>query len=94
VPIIFGTYELLDGIANTTSFEVEVSQSMQDHILAFAKDPYHGPQETMGWEPLVASDPHGGDLIRFGADGIVSQHVDGVEVDGVCQGLGEYNPFP
>ncbi|TVY27869.1 Acetylcholinesterase [Lachnellula hyalina] len=94
LPMVFGTYGLLDGIANTTSFEVEVSQSMQDHILAFVKDPFNGPQKTMGWEPLVASDPHGGDLIRFGADGKVSQHVDGVDVDGACLGLGEYNPFP
>jgi carboxylesterase type B len=94
LPITFGTYGLLDGIANTTQFEVEVSQSVQDHILAFAKDPYHGPQKTMGWEPLVASDPHGGDLIRFGADGKVSQHVDGIEIDGACSGVRDYNPFP
>jgi carboxylesterase type B len=94
LPITFGTYGLLDGIANTTRFEVEVSQSVQDHILAFAKDPYHGPQKTMGWEPLVASDPHGGDLIRFGADGKVSQHVDGIEIDGACSGVRDYNPFP
>lgn len=93
-PIVFGTYGLLDHVANTTRFEVEVSWSMQDHILAFVKDPYQGPQKTMGWKPLVASDPHGGDLIRFGADGKVSQHVNGVEVDGVCQGVREYNPFP
>jgi carboxylesterase type B len=72
-PIVFGTYGLLDHIAETTKFEVEVSRSMQDHILAFVKDPYHGPQKTMGWKPLVASDPHGGDLIRFGADGKASQ---------------------
>jgi carboxylesterase type B len=94
IPISFGTYRLLDHVANTTPFEVEVSRSMQDHILAFVKDPYHGPQKTMGWRPLVASDPNGGDLIRFGANGKVSQHVDGVEVDGVCLGLREYDPFP
>ncbi|KAI9689630.1 MAG: hypothetical protein M1820_010151 [Bogoriella megaspora] len=94
IPITFGTYGLLDGIADTTRFEVEVSQSMQDHILAFVKDPFHGPQQAMGWKPLVASDSHGGDLIRFGADGKVVQHIDGVEVDGVCQGLREYDPFP
>ncbi|KAJ7637771.1 acetylcholinesterase [Mycena rosella] len=93
LPITFGTYGLLDDIANTTRFEVEVSQSVQDHILAFAKDPYHGPQQ-MGWEPLVASDPHGGDLIRFGADGKVSQHVDGIEINGACSGAHDYNPFP
>lgn len=93
-PIVFGTYGLLDHVANTTEFEVEVSQSVQDHILAFVKDPYSGAQTKLGWQPMVASDPHGGDLIRFGANGKVSQHVDGVEVDGVCQGLREYDPFP
>jgi acetylcholinesterase len=94
IPISFGTYHLLDHVANTTQFEVDVSQSMQDHILAFVKDPYYGPQNTMGWKPMVASDQYGGDLIRFGADGKVSQHIKGVEVDGVCLGIGEYNPFP
>ncbi|KAJ7818233.1 Alpha/Beta hydrolase protein, partial [Mycena olivaceomarginata] len=93
LPITFGTYEILDFIANTTRFEVEVSQSVQDHVLAFAKDPYHGPQK-MGWEPLVASDPHGGDLIRFGADGKVVQHVDGIEINGACSGVHDYNPIP
>ncbi|KAJ4290191.1 hypothetical protein N0V90_010406 [Kalmusia sp. IMI 367209] len=94
IPMAFGTYDLLDGIANATKFEAEVSQSMQDHVLAFVKDPYHGPQKAMGWMPLVASDLHGGDLIRFGANGKVSQHINGVDVDGVCQGLREYDPFP
>ncbi|KAJ7116641.1 Alpha/Beta hydrolase protein [Mycena epipterygia] len=78
LPITFGTYGLLDGIANTNRFEIEVSQSVQDHIFAFAKDP----------------DPHGGDLIRFGADGKVSQDVDGIEIDGACSGVRDYNPFP
>jgi acetylcholinesterase len=94
IPISFGTYHLLDYVAKSTQFEVDVSRSMQDHILAFVEDPYHGPQKTMGWKPMIASDPHGGDLIRFGADGKVSQHIDGVEVDGVCLGIREYNPFP
>ena len=94
IPITFGTYQLLDHIANTTQFEIDVSLSLQDHILAFIKDPYNGPQEAMGWKPMDTSDPNGGDLIRFGADGIVSQHVDGVEVDGACLGLREYDPFP
>ncbi|KAI8635244.1 acetylcholinesterase [Xylariaceae sp. FL1651] len=34
--ISFAAYELLDHVAKTTSFEVEVSRSMQDHILAFS----------------------------------------------------------
>ena len=93
LPIIFGTYHLLDGIANTTSFEVEVSRSLQDHVLAFAKDPFNGPQ-TLGWNPLVTTNAHGGALLRFGAGGQVVQHVDGDEINGVCKGIGIYNPFP
>jgi acetylcholinesterase len=93
IPISFGTYHLLDHVAPTTQFEIDVSHSMQDHMLAFVKDPYHGPQK-MGWQPMVTSDPHGGDLLRFGADGKVVQHINGVEVDGVCLGIREYDPFP
>jgi acetylcholinesterase len=94
IPITFGTYGLLDHIANTTSFEAEVSQSFQDHILAFVKDPYHGPQETLGWQPMIANDPNGGYIMRIGANGTAAQQIDGVEVDGVCLGLREHNPFP
>ena len=95
IPIFFGTYHLLDHVADTTQFEIDVSRSMQDHVLAFVEDPYHGPQKKLGWRPMVASEPNGGDLIRFGgSSGLVSQHVNGVEVDGVCLGLREYDPFP
>ncbi|PVI01835.1 alpha/beta-hydrolase [Periconia macrospinosa] len=94
IPISFGTYHLLDHVANTTQFEIDVSQAMQDHMLAFVKDPYHGPQKDLGWKPMNTSEPNGGDLIRFGAGGKVIQHIDGVEVDGVCLGLREYDPFP
>ncbi|KAM0327397.1 hypothetical protein ACHAQA_005683 [Verticillium albo-atrum] len=93
-PLVFGTYGLLDHIADTTEFQVEVSQSMQDHIMAFAEDPFNGPQKAFGWEPSVVGDLKGGSLIRFGADEKAVQHIDGVEVDGVCLGLRGYNPFP
>ncbi|KAF2794696.1 alpha/beta-hydrolase [Melanomma pulvis-pyrius CBS 109.77] len=93
IPMNFGTYDLVKGLGNATAFEVQVSRAMQAHILAFANDPYHGPQK-IGWKPLNASDPHGGELIRFGADGKVVQYVEGIQVDGVCQGVGEYDPFP
>lgn len=93
LPIVFGTYHDLDLIANTTDFEIQVSQTYQDYVMTFALDPYNGPQK-IGWQPMVTTEPNGGDLVRFGAGGIVVQHVDGVEVDGVCQGLREYNPFP
>ncbi|KAJ6541444.1 Alpha/Beta hydrolase protein [Mycena capillaripes] len=89
----FGTYGLLTDLGKTTRFEVAVSRAMQDHILAFIKDPQHGPQ-SIGWQPMNASAPHGGTLIRFGANGKVVQNVDGVEVDGPCRGIGSYTQFP
>ncbi|KAJ7348485.1 Alpha/Beta hydrolase protein [Mycena albidolilacea] len=93
LPIAFGTYGLLSDLGPTTPFEAAVSLAMQDHILAFVKDPHSGPQR-IGWEPMNASAPHGGTLIRFGADKEVVQYVNGDEVDGVCKGIGSYNEFP
>ncbi|KAF3019844.1 hypothetical protein E8E14_013329 [Neopestalotiopsis sp. 37M] len=94
IPISFGTYRLLDHVANTTELKIETSESMQDYFLAFVGDPYNGPQEVFDWLPMVPGDSDGGDLLRFGADGKAVQHIHGVEVDGVCYGVGEYNPFP
>ncbi|KAH8712285.1 Alpha/Beta hydrolase protein [Phaeosphaeriaceae sp. PMI808] len=94
IPISFGTYHLLDFLAPTTQLEIDVSQSMQDHVLAFVKDPHNGPQITLGWKPMNNSEPNGGDLIRFGAQGKAVQHIDGVEIDGVCLGIRDYDPFP
>lgn len=93
-PLVFGTYGLLDHIAPTTEFQVEVSRAMQDYIMAFAEDPYQGPQNRFGWEPQVVSEASGGYVLRFGAGGKVVQRIDGIEVDGVCKGFGEYDPFP
>ncbi|KAF2678234.1 alpha/beta-hydrolase [Lentithecium fluviatile CBS 122367] len=89
IPLIFGTYGVVKDLGNTTELEVETSWAMQDHILAFTKDPYHGPQE-IGWNPMS----EGGKLVRFGAGGKAVQYVDAIEVDGVCQGIGEYDAFP
>lgn len=93
LPIIFGTYHLLDGVANTTAFEVAVSHALQDRVLAFIQDPYNGPQK-LGWEPMIANATNGGFLLRMGADGKVLQDINGVDVDGPCYGVGEYDPFP
>lgn len=93
LPMNFGTYGLLTNLGNTTDFEIEVSRSMQEHILAFVKDPIAGPP-SIGWKALNASAPNGGQLVRFGADGKVVQYVDGIEVDGPCKGIGSYDQFP
>ena len=66
---------------------------MQEHILAFMKNPYHGPEE-LGWNALDARGARTGKVIRFGAGGKAVQYVDSLELDGVCQGLGNYDAFP
>jgi len=73
--------------------EIETSQTMQDYILAFMKDPYTGPP-SMGWLPMNTSAPDGGLMLRFGADGKAVQNVTGADVEAVCFGKGPYNPFP
>jgi len=57
--MVFGTYLDVDLIANTTEFEIAVRESMQDHMLAFANDPYNGLQK-LGWNPAAVSDANGG----------------------------------
>lgn len=93
IPLIFGTYDLVQGVGNVTPVEAQTSRAMQDHVLAFARDPYNGPKK-LGWQPLNTSAAQGGKLIRFGADGKAVQSASGLEIDGVCQGLGVYNAFP
>ncbi|KAF2274581.1 alpha/beta-hydrolase [Westerdykella ornata] len=93
IPMIFGTYDLVKGLGDVPELERETSRAIQDHVLAFAKDPYNGPQK-LNWQPLDTQAPQGGQLIRFGAGGKAVQYVDGVKVDGVCQGIGEYDAFP
>ncbi|KAJ7683136.1 Alpha/Beta hydrolase protein [Mycena rosella] len=93
LPMVFGTYGLLTDLGQSTAFEAAVSTALQNHVLAFVKDPHAGPQ-SVEWQPMNASAPRGGTLLRFGAGGKVVQNVDGVEVDGPCKGIGEYNQFP
>ncbi|KAF2634329.1 alpha/beta-hydrolase [Massarina eburnea CBS 473.64] len=93
IPLNFGTVNLVTTWGNATQLTIDTSRAMQQHILAFAKDPLNGPEE-LGWKRFNSSAPNGGELIRFGADGKVAQYVDGIEIDGVCQGLGGYNAFP
>ncbi|KAH8646870.1 carboxylesterase [Xylariales sp. PMI_506] len=87
----FGTYTLnrTNATEGVTALEVATSEAMQDHILAFMKDPVSGPA-AIGWLPYT----YGGSVIRFGGDGIAAQNVSGYEIDGPCFGNGTYDPFP
>ena len=71
-----------------SSLEIATSESMQDHILAFMKNPYTGPP-SMGWLPATS-----GKMLRFGADGKAVQNVSIEAVEAVCFGKGTYDPFP
>lgn len=93
IPMVFGTYDLVKDIGEVPNVEIETSLAMQEHILAFIKDPWHGPEE-LGWGSVNADNYQGEKLVRFGAGGKAVQYIDSVEVDGVCRGLGTYNAFP
>jgi carboxylesterase type B len=41
IPLIFGTHGLLTKYGNSTELEVSVSCAMQDHVVAFAAEPWH-----------------------------------------------------
>ncbi|KAJ6113798.1 Alpha/Beta hydrolase protein [Penicillium sp. IBT 18751x] len=87
----FGTYyyNVTNATVGPSKAEAETSQVMQDHILAFMKDPLNGPP-AIGWNPYH----YGGNVLRFGAEGIPMKNVSGYEIDGPCFGNGTYNPFP
>ncbi|KAK4073560.1 hypothetical protein Purlil1_13022 [Purpureocillium lilacinum] len=93
-PVTAGGHSVRCGTRETTYYRgpgYGGQDSIQDHIVTFAEDPYSGPQKTFGWEPHVAADPNGGIVLRFSSKG---KAIDGHEIDGVCFGLGEYDPFP
>ena len=89
--MLFGSYA--DGVGPATPLEAETSETMQDFVLSFMKDPYNGPKK-MGWFPNDPTAPDGGSMLRFGADGKAVQNVTGYEVQSICLGEGVYEPFP
>ena len=86
LPMIFGTHP--DFRVNSTQFEFEVSNTMEEYLFAFMKDPINGPV-SVGWKSYAD-----GGMLRFGADGKVVQNVGVNAVDGACYGIGTYNPTP
>ncbi|KAJ5618937.1 carboxylesterase [Penicillium lagena] len=87
----FGTYfyDRTNSTTGPTALEIKTSEAMQDHILAFMKDPEDGPP-AIGWNPYT----YGGSVLRFGANGVPVQNASGYAIDGPCYGEGTYDPFP
>ncbi|PYH95647.1 carboxylesterase, type B [Aspergillus ellipticus CBS 707.79] len=78
--LIFGTYR--DQAGDIPALEVETSESMQDHFLAFLKDP-NTVNTTVGWPVFDAEGPNGGALLEFGKGDPVHR-VTGDWLDGGC----------
>lgn len=74
--MLFGTHSDFRG--KSTNFEYEVSESMQDHFLAFMKDPANGPR-GLGWVPYSE-----GQILQFGKDDVVVREMSIAAIDGVC----------
>jgi acetylcholinesterase len=90
--MLFGTYDNGEGPVRQ-ALEATTSETMQDMLLSFVRDPWSGPP-SMGWPQFNPSAGNGGTLLRFGADGKAVQSVDANKVQAVCTGKGAYNPFP
>ncbi|CAK1358867.1 unnamed protein product [Cercospora beticola] len=89
--MFFGTYE--DGVGPASPLEIETSETMEDLLLEFVRDPWNGlSNATCPAYDTTAS--NGGILLRFGADGKAAQEVDADDVEAACSGKGEYDPFP
>lgn len=85
--MFFGTWPIAPG--ETSEFEVETSQKMQDLLVAFVKDPDTGLSD-LGWPTYETGDENGGTAARFGADGAVLQYVSGnnASLEGPCTEAG------
>lgn len=66
---------------NSTEFEYTISESMQDHLLAFGRDPVNGPAQ-IGWK-----DTSSGLMLRFGEGQEVFRTVTEKGVDAGCSGV-------
>jgi acetylcholinesterase len=79
LPMLFGTHQdYTNGRGQSTLFEFEVGETMQDLIYNFMLDPQQG-LEKRGWQPY-----EGGSMVRFAAGGKAMQAVSVDSVDGVC----------
>ncbi|OJJ42744.1 hypothetical protein ASPZODRAFT_1299585 [Penicilliopsis zonata CBS 506.65] len=78
--MVFGTY-MLD-VGEIPQLEVDTSQTMQDYILAFLKDPTTLPS-TVGWPVFDAEATDGGLILEFG-NGTAVKNITGDWLDGGC----------
>lgn len=79
LPMLFGTHwEYDNGQGESSDFEYETSEKMQDLLLAFMEDPHSGPGK-LGWEDVGS-----GKMLQFGVEGSAVSEVSIESIDGVC----------
>lgn len=89
--MFFGTYLIAPG--EIPELEVKTSESMQNLLLDFVKNPTSLPSK--GWPEYQTDAEGGGKIARFGADGQDFQLVSGDTIDGACHIQGAvYNSSP
>lgn len=81
LPMLFGTHPDFRG--NSTQGEYEVSEAMQDHYLAFVKDPINGPG-ALGW-----SNTSSGQILRFAVGSEVTTTIAETTLDSGCATNGD-----
>lgn len=82
MPLVFGTHSIAR--SESTSFQVEVSEQMQDYWLAFVEDPING-LPRLGWEGY--SGKAGGSSMLIGSENEVTQLIADSELEKPCDGL-------
>ncbi|KAK7516863.1 carboxylesterase [Phyllosticta citriasiana] len=82
LPLLFGTHADFRG--NSTPFEYELSHTLQDAWVAFARDPENG-LDRLGWP---AYEEKGGQVRKFSVDGVLVQMGDVSDIEAECQTRG------
>lgn len=85
--MLFGSWGIAPG--ETSEFEAQTSEIMQDLLVAFVRDPENGLSDN-GWPVFDTSAEDGGTVARFGADGETMQYVSGnnASMEGPCYEAG------
>ncbi|OJJ42157.1 hypothetical protein ASPZODRAFT_77614 [Penicilliopsis zonata CBS 506.65] len=78
--MIFGSYEI--DVGEISDLEITTSQTMQDYILAFLKDP-STIGATVGWPAFDSGAANGGLILEFGNNTAV-KNITGYELEAGC----------
>lgn len=87
--MIFGTYRT--DVGPVSQLEIDTSETMQDHLLAFIKDPAT-VGAVAGWPLFNPNGTDGGLILEFG-NGVAVKNVTGNYVEGACWNTSAVFPY-